>query len=188
MAKTLHSVVENRELRRNYLFENAEKPKDRRLPSVTIGKSREEIYAFLTDVTNFRLFMRDIQSVHPLSERSWHWISVTESGKKTEWDTEIVINKPGEVLAWKNLADSDDEMGAVTLEPAPGGRGTVVSLKHAHENALDRLKGFAAELVGKNPRIRAAVDLGRLKAYLETGEVPTIHGQPSGRESQSTNH
>jgi len=37
--------------------------------------------------------------------------------------------------------------------------------------------------VGKDSKSQSTVNLYRLKAYLETGEVPTIEGQANGRNS-----
>lgn len=148
----------------------------RRPASVTIGKSVDEIAQFLADPTNFPLFMKDVKSCVQKQGTVWHWTST--NGK--EWETELIKHPTPTASAW-HIIGSEDEVGAVTIEPAVGGRGSIVSMKVAHEKLLEGLAGWAASLVGQNENFRAAMDLRRLKAYLETGECPTIEGQPSGR-------
>jgi uncharacterized membrane protein len=40
---------------------------------------------------------------------------------------------------------------------------------------------FFAKLLGSDPAQRLQQDLRRLKQLIETGEIVTTHGQPSGR-------
>jgi uncharacterized membrane protein len=148
----------------------------RRPASVTIGKPVEQISAFLANPKNFPLFMKDVKSCVETKSKMWHWIST--HGK--EWDTELVSAPTPTASSWRIVGD-DDAIGAVTIEPAVGGRGSIVSMKVAHEKILEGLTGWVASMVGQNENYRAALDLRRLKAFLETGECPTTDGQPSGR-------
>jgi uncharacterized membrane protein len=43
-------------------------------------------------------------------------------------------------------------------------------------------RGFV-KIVGKDPNHQAREDLRRFKSLIETGEVPSTRGQPSGRRS-----
>jgi uncharacterized membrane protein len=69
-----------------------------------------------------------------------------------------------------------------TFEPALAGRATVVSFKVAYPSVVGRLVGMARMFQGEDPDTQAAVNLRRLKALLETGEIATTEGQPNGRE------
>ena len=181
-SENFHTRAMNSNLRRDLFPQSVQEMHNKlRPPSVTIGLSREEVFAFVSDPTNFGKFMSDIQSVNKVGDKALHFTAMSEKGMKSEFDAEIIANKLNEVFAWRATEGTRD-IGAITVESAPAGRGTIVSLKQAHETTLDKLTGFAASLVGKNPQLRAATDLMRLKAYLETGEVPTILGQPNGND------
>ena len=45
-------------------------------------------------------------------------------------------------------------------------------------------RGAGAYIFGEEPRLQVHEDLRRFKQLLETGEIPTIEGQPSGRSSR----
>lgn len=178
------------ELRVNSFSElfNEEDPQ-KRPASITIGKSPEELYTFLSNPTNYRLFMKDIVEVTQTSDKIFHWRSVKANGDEKEWDTEIFAQHPGQMLAWKFLGDpkTEQKTGAFTIEKHPGGRGSIVRLKVAHEHLSESIIGWAASIVGQNQNFRAVVDLKRLKAYLETGECPTIDGQANGKDAPTLN-
>ena len=181
--QSFHQRAKNSNLRRDLFPQAVQDARSKlRPPSVTIGLPRDEVFAFISEPGNFSKFMLNIQSVERAGENALHFSAISDKGKRSEFDAEIIANKPNEVFAWR-ATEGTREIGAITVESAPGGRGTVVSLKQAHETVLDKLTGFAASLVGKNSQIRAATDLMRLKAYLETGEVPTILGQPNGSDA-----
>ena len=94
-------------------------------------------------------------------------------------DIEIKNSKP-DLIVWRA---GEEGFGAFALRPAPGGRGTIVTFKMSFEGEWT---GTIARMVGRDSDTRAAVALRKLKAYLETGEVPTTEGQPSGREEVRT--
>jgi uncharacterized membrane protein len=94
----------------------------------------------------------------------------------------MVNDIPGELIAWKTVADPDvAHAGSVHFTPAAGGRGTVVRMVMDYEPPGGRFTALAAKFIGESPdqKIRAA--LSRLKMLLETGEVATTKGQTSGR-------
>jgi uncharacterized membrane protein len=51
------------------------------------------------------------------------------SGEKTiEWDSELLADEPGKRLAWRSTGGEVDTAGEVVFEPAPTGRGTMVTV------------------------------------------------------------
>jgi uncharacterized membrane protein len=46
---------------------------------------------------------------------------------------------------------------------------------------MPTLSGIAARVIGKVPKRQLKEDLRRFKQIMETGEIPTTRGQPSGR-------
>ena len=151
--------------------------------AVTIGQPQNMIFDFFRDFSNLSTFMKDLKEVQILSKKKSHWVIQLKSGLKVEWDAEITAEKPGEMISWQSLKGSAIEtMGSVWFSPAPGTRGTVVSLYLDFKIPGGKLAELATLMTGESPQALAFTNLRRLKAYLETGEIPTIQGQSSGRE------
>jgi uncharacterized membrane protein len=72
--------------------------------------------------------------------------------------------------------------GVPTFLDAPPGRGTEVHVRAPHETQ-NGLKEIVNSYSGDDPGESLAADLRKFKARLETGEIPTVLGQPSGREA-----
>jgi len=152
--------------------------------SITVGRSPQECYAFWRDVTNHPKFSRMLESVTPIDDRRSHWVLKPSGGSKVEWDSEITVDKPGEKLAWHSVGGSPvTHAGVVQFEAAPGGRGTIMRVMMHYRAPAGRLAAGLAKLMGKDPNRQVREDLRRFKSLLETGEIPTTRGQPSGRRS-----
>jgi len=150
---------------------------------VTIGKPLAEVFAFLRDFSNFPLFMKNLKAVEKLSTTRSRW-SFEHDAKLVTWDAVIDAEEPNRLIAWKTTGEAPaPHFGVLTLEPAVGDRGTVVSLKTDGDKQPGKLLGLASSFVGKDSKSQSTVNLYRLKAYLETGEFPTIEGQANGRNS-----
>ena len=61
---------------------------------------------------------------------------------------------------------------------ARGGRGTEVAIELQYNPPGGLVGATVAKLFGEEPTKQIAEDLHRFKALMETGEVPTICGQP----------
>jgi uncharacterized membrane protein len=133
--------------------------------SVTIGMKPDEVFAFLRDVTNYQKFMRGFDD--------------TDDAPRVVFEKANEIS--GQMVTWQTSDRS--HTGSFTVEPAVGNRGTVLSARMDFENQpTGKVKGMLSYFVGKDPKNESYINLRRLKAYLETGEVPTTQGQPSGRD------
>jgi uncharacterized membrane protein len=71
----------------------------------------------------------------------------------------------------------------VTFEPAVAGRGAIVRVEMLYRPPAGKLGRQIARLFGEEPAQQIREDLRRFKQLLETGEVATTEGQPSGRRS-----
>jgi uncharacterized membrane protein len=100
---------------------------------------------------------------------------------RLEWDSEITADRPGELIAWRSLEGADlDQHGEVRFQAAPGQRGTEIRLKMDMISG-GGLLGAAARFLKGLPEQMLHEDLRRFKQLMETGEIPTINDQPSGR-------
>lgn len=154
--------------------------------AVTIGKPQEEVFRFFRNFENLPLFMKDLKEVRVISDKKSHWVVELQAGVQAEWDAEITLERQDEMLAWKSVKGSEvDTSGSIWFSPAPGGKGTVVSLVLDYKIPGGKIAEIITKMTGEDPETLAQLNLRRLKAFLETGEVPTIKGQPSGREDDA---
>ncbi|RZA06492.1 MAG: SRPBCC family protein [Proteobacteria bacterium] len=160
--------------------------KKTRPASATINKPREELFSFFRDFTNFPKFMKHVTRVENIDAKTHRWTIQDKGGALKHWETEIIEERPGEMIAWKTKPDSVfKQTAAVIFEPAVGGRGTIVSLKVAFDTTLGKIAGQLERVGLADPDAEAAMNVRRFKALLETGEVPTIDGQPNGAEGEA---
>jgi uncharacterized membrane protein len=152
--------------------------------SVTINRSPEELYRFWRNFENLPRFMNHLEAVHVTGEERSHWVAKAPAGSSVEWDAEIYNEKEGEMIAWRTLEGADvASAGSVHFEPAAGGRGTVVRVVLKYDPPGGKLGALVARLFGENPEQQIDEDLRRFKQLMETGEVATTEGQPSGRSA-----
>ncbi|HJS90787.1 MAG TPA: SRPBCC family protein [Steroidobacteraceae bacterium] len=152
--------------------------------SVAVSKSPEECYRFWRRLENLPRFMQSLESVRQLDEQRSHWIASGPLGTRLEWTSEITAERPGEEIAWRTLEDSGAaHAGSVRFETAPGGRGTIVRVSLHYSPLGGTLGAGLVKLLGHDPQSRIREDLRRFKQVMETGEIATTRGQPTGRRS-----
>ncbi|MEN3291970.1 MAG: hypothetical protein V7642_1223 [Burkholderiales bacterium] len=155
--------------------------------AITVNRPAIECYRFWHDFENFPRFMKHVQSVQRISDTRWHWKARGPAGISVEWDAEITEDKPGEVLAWRSVEGSEvDNSGRVRFEAAPAGRGTIVRVEMQYRPPGGKAGALIAKLFGEEPSQQISEDLRRFKQLIETGEIPTTVGQPSGRRDTFT--
>jgi len=144
--------------------------------SVTIARPRQEVYAFWRDFTNLPRFMHDLESVEVTGERTSRWVARGPRGSQRAWDVEVTEDRPGEVIAWQSVEGAPVwSRGTVRFHDAPGGNGTEVHLTLATLSA-----GTFGLLSGPPPAQQVQEDLRRAKQLIETGNITTTEGQPTG--------
>ncbi len=142
------------------------------LKSVTVGKPREEVYAFWRDFKNLERFMENIERIDVLDDRTSHWVVKAPAGRRVEWDAQITADDPGRRIAWTSTGQADIEnAGFVEFKDAPGGRGTEIHAHIAYKPPAGPLGEIVAKVLQKEPGLQAHRDLRRLKMLLETGEI-----------------
>lgn len=151
---------------------------------VAINAPPAQLYKFWSNIENLPLFMSHVQSVAKTSERTSHWVVTGPAGASLEWDSEIVDDREDVRLGWRTLPDSPvHHEGIVTFEAAPGGRGAIARVELLYWPPAGKVGAQFMRLLGEDPGKQINDDLRRLKQLIETGEVATTLGQPSGRRS-----
>lgn len=152
--------------------------------SLTVGCPPQEAYAFWRKLENLPRFMTHLQSVRVEGNGRSHWVVKAPAGLTFAYDAEITADAPGELIRWQTLPQAIvQHTGKVAFRPAPGGRGTEVTA-HLHYEPPGGIVGEAfAHLASPVTEQLIREDVRRFKAVLETGEAPTIEGQPAARKS-----
>jgi len=149
--------------------------------TLTINRPPEELYRFWRKFENLPSVMRHLESVTVQDDKRSHWIAKGPAGRHIEWDAEIVNEKPNQLIAWQSCEGADiDHWGVVRFVPAPGGRGTEVTVELEYEPIAGSIGALFAKLFGEEPAQQIEEDLRRFKQFMEAGEVPTTVGQPRG--------
>lgn len=152
--------------------------------SIAVSKSPEECYRFWRSFENLPRFMQSLESVRQLDERRSRWVAKGPLATRLEWTSEVTADRQGEEIAWRTLDDSGAaNAGSVKFEAAPAGRGTIVRVSLHYSPLGGALGAGLVRLLGHDPQARIREDLRRFKQVMETGEIPTTRGQPTGRRS-----
>jgi uncharacterized membrane protein len=149
--------------------------------SITISRPARELYDFWRDHANLPKFMPNIESVTSPDDAHSHWTMSTPLGLTLEWDAAIHTDEPGRMFSWASTGGQMGTAGSVHFDPAPADRGTVVRLNQKYDPPMGQIGVGLARLMGMSPAGMTRETLRRFKQLMETGEIPTIAGQPSGR-------
>jgi uncharacterized membrane protein len=142
--------------------------------TVSIYRSRQELYDFWRDFRNLPLFMENIEAVDVMDGNRSHWVVRGPAGADLEWDSQITEDVPGEVIAWRSVEGASvDNSGRVEFRDSPNARGTIVSVTIAYDPPGGKLGKVFAKIFRREPAIQARHELRRFKQLMETGELPT---------------
>lgn len=156
----------------------------RTVTSTTVNRSPEEVYRAWRDLEALPTFMDHLVSVQTIDARRSRWTAKAPAGRTVEWEAEIIDDVPGHRLAWRSRPGADvDNRGTVRLDPAPGDRGTEVTLEIEYVVPGGRAGRALARILGEHPEQQAKDDLRRFKQVVETGEVVRSDGSPDGSRS-----
>jgi uncharacterized membrane protein len=153
--------------------------------TVSINRSREEIYRQWRDFTKFPRFMENVDSVEDLGDGRSRWTIKAPLGSSVELVTRITEDRPGEAIAWKSEPESQIATeGRVELFEVAPGRGTSVRLTMKYDPPAGLPGRAIAKILQREPNVQARRDLRRFKQLMETGEVAT-NASPSARKSET---
>ncbi|NHN59276.1 SRPBCC family protein [Halorussus rarus] len=150
--------------------------------SVTVGLSADELYGYWRDADRLDEIMGPFAEVTAAGEDRYRWSVAAPLGRQIGWETELVEDRPGELLRWRSNDDATvPNEGSVHFRSAPGDRGTEVTLRLRVDPPGGRVGRTAMGLMGVVPEALASKALYRFKSLAETGEIPTLERNPSGR-------
>jgi uncharacterized membrane protein len=90
---------------------------------MVVNKPREEVYSFWRNLENLPLFMEHLESVESLNDSISAWEAKLPGNMGSlRWKSEIVKERPNELLGWQSLPGSSIEnAGKVEFREVPGG-------------------------------------------------------------------
>jgi uncharacterized membrane protein len=152
--------------------------------AVTIARPRAELYRMWRELKELPNLLPHVRRIDRLSDARSQWTVVGESGVPVVWEAELVNDVENEIVAWRSSGSRVvAHAGSVRFRDVPAGTETLVHLQY--QPVAGTLGWLAARLLGHNPRAEVREDLRRMKQQLETGEIASVRGQPSGRIEQS---
>ncbi len=152
--------------------------------SVTIGKSPRELYDLWREPQIMSQVMGNFAEVRKIDEEHMHWVIPGFMGSVYEFDAKSVEQRPGELIRWKSISGAvPPNGGEVLFRPAPGDRGTEVTLRFKLESSANILHQAAFTLIPSIPKTALWKALMRFKSLAETGELPSLKNNPSARRS-----
>lgn len=150
--------------------------------TITVGKPADELYEMWRDPEQLSRVMGHFADVSPVDGDRLHWTASGPFGRDMEWKTRFVESRSGEFLRWESLEDAAvANEGSIRLASAPADQGTEVTLRLRFDPPGGRLGHAAMEFAGFVPAVLAKKALHRFKSLAETGEIPTLEGNPSAR-------
>lgn len=136
--------------------------------SIQIQRPAQELYDLWRDFSNLPRFMRYLDSVRCSDEIHSHWVAHLPGSKHVEWDSEIVNDIPGQLIAWKTIGQPDvSHAGSVHFTPRGGGN-TEVRIVFDYEPPFAGTIGSIASHLALTPDSMIDGDLQRFREYAET--------------------
>lgn len=135
--------------------------------TVTINRPARELYDFWRDFTNFPQFMDNIRSVEKLDDKRSHWVIKAPAGTSVEFDSRIVEDIPGKMIAWESEEGASvPNRGRVQFIEAAGGR-TTVRTSISYDPPAGAAGKVVAKLFHQDPATQAREDLRNFKELME---------------------
>ncbi len=159
---------------------SADAPEVRR--SMTIGKPPEQLYEFWRDPVHLAQIVAHFAEVTPRGGGLTHWRLRGPLKQVVEWESHYTEEQPGSRLVWESVPGSTlVNRGEITFRPGPDGVRTEVRLFMQFEPPLGSVGAGLMKALAKLPRGIAGQTLRRFKSLVESGEIPTLERNPSGR-------
>ena len=147
--------------------------------SVTVNRPIGDVFRFWRNFENLPQFMNHLESVSQREMGVSHWVAKGPAGTRVEWDARIINEIDDKLIGWQSLDGSMvSTAGSVNFRETP--RGTEVRVHLQYSPPAGKVGAAVARLFGEEPGVQIREDLRRFKQLMETGEIPTIHGQPFG--------
>jgi uncharacterized membrane protein len=149
--------------------------------ALTIDQPTDQLLDLWRSPDTFRRIMADFATIKTIDQDTADWQVDGPLGRQYRWQTRSSVNAPGQV-GWVSLDGADiPNMGELRFQPAPGDRGTEVSLEVRFDPPGGAVGEGIAKLFHLVPREIVLKALYNFRALALTGEIPTTAPQPAAR-------
>ena len=137
---------------------------------IVVAAPPERLYYFWRNFENLPRIMSHVESVQVLSETRSRWRVEAPAGMTSEWEAEIINDRPPQLIAWRTLPGAlVAHAGSVQFTPTAGGTRIAVSLQYDPPGGT--LTHAVAALMDADAGRRIEHDLREFKQALETGRL-----------------
>ncbi|APW98515.1 cyclase [Halobiforma lacisalsi AJ5] len=152
--------------------------------SIIVGQPAAELTEYWRDPDHLDRIAGRFADVSgdPAAEERHHWRADAPLGRSLEWEALLVEDEPGDRLRWQSLEGAPIGYECtISFEPAPGDRGTLVDLEIEYDPPGGPIGDAVLSRFGTPVDLVAGESLRRFKSLAETGEIPSVEANPSGR-------
>ena len=139
---------------------------------ITIDRPRDELFRVWRNFEQLPDYVDDLESVTALGDGRSHWVARAPASRRIEWDSEMVNEIPGALIAWKTVGNPDvAHAGSVHFRDLSGGS-TEVRIVVDYEPPGGRLGSLIhafTKLFGQSPDQKIRGELDKFKTLIESG-------------------
>lgn len=152
---------------------------------LTIQRDAMSLYEAWRHLSQLDRFLENLVEVQELDEKRSTWTVEGPIGKRMTWTAELIVDKPGEMLAWRTVGNPDVmTAGTIAFSELKNGRGTEVRVQLEYVPPGGKLGDAVAKAFQKDAKNQVLLGLLRFRQVMETGEVAVAKGQPVGKNAR----
>lgn len=165
-----------------YRFEPVQRQESQFRRAITVKRPPHDVFTQLFSIDTLKRIFKEIDHIEPINDEDSTWTATLENGEPSIWQMNLKVKVPGQSVSWTATTnDNRKAWGEVQLARAPGDLGTIVALTMDYSLPGGFIDEWMAAEGRRDPDSLARTSLHRFKAFLETCEIPTTDGQPTGR-------
>ncbi len=148
----------------------------------TINAQPEQVFQLYSRAEAIPIWQEAVIAVTPSGDGHFHWVvEEPTTGTQMEFESEIVTSIPG-VNHVSRVLDGPfaGSMDSLSFELHPHGRGTIVTWVSEFKLPAANVSSILAKVASRGPQQAVVENLRRLKQLIESGEIPSVEGQPAG--------
>jgi uncharacterized membrane protein len=140
--------------------------------SVVVNRPRSEVYSFWRHLENLPLFMKHLESVREIDDRTSSWVAKLPGGLgMLHWNAEIVKDVKDSELSWRSLPDASVEnAGKVNFSDTPS-RGTRIDVMITYRAPLGMIGEEVSRMMTPATRHSIRKDIVGFKHFMENVSV-----------------
>lgn len=142
-----------------------------------VNRPRAEVYAFWRRLENLPLFMRHLEHVDELDDRTSAWkLKLPGGSGEIRWETTIVKEEKNVELSWHSVPGAViRNTGKINFSDTPG-KGTRIDVMIVYGIPRGAIGERMSQLLSPGFRRRVEQDILVFREYMETGEVKGMNG------------